>query len=55
MSPAASKKQQRYMGAALGRKRAGKSRASDPEMSEKQLEDFAKKPKGKNLPEKAKK
>lgn len=40
-NPAVSKAQQRYMGAALARKRAGHPRADDPDMSEKQLRDFA--------------
>lgn len=43
--PAVSEKQRRFMGAELGRKRAGKSTQTG--MSEKQLRDFAKKPKAK--------
>ena len=39
--PSSSKIQQRYMGIALARKRAGKSRPSDPKMSEKELSEFA--------------
>jgi len=39
--PAVSDKQQRFMGAELARKRAGKKTQTG--MSEKQLEDFAKK------------
>ena len=39
MSPAVSKKQQRFMGAELQRKRAGKR--TKTKMTEKQLEDFA--------------
>ena len=45
MSPSVSRRQQRFMGAELGRKRAGKK--TQTEMTEKQLEDFAKKPKRK--------
>jgi hypothetical protein len=41
--PAVSEKQRRFMGAELGRKRAGKK--TETGMSEKQLSDFAKKPK----------
>lgn len=44
--PPTSARQQRYMGAALARKRAGTSRSSDPEMTEAQLREYAKKPKG---------
>ena len=43
--PAKSEKQRRYMGAELARKRAGKKTRTG--MSEKQLREFAKKPKGK--------
>jgi hypothetical protein len=43
--PSKSDKQQRFMGAELARKRAGKKTQTG--MSEKQLEDFARKPKGK--------
>jgi hypothetical protein len=43
--PAVSKKQQRFMGAELARKRAGKRTQTG--MSEKQLSDFASKPKKK--------
>lgn len=39
--PARSVSQQRLMGAALARKRAGHPRASDPKMSTSQLRDFA--------------
>jgi hypothetical protein len=39
--PSTSKAQQSFMGAALARKRAGHPRASDPQMSESQLRDFA--------------
>jgi len=44
--PAKSEKQRKKMGAALGRKRAGKSLKSDPKMSEDQLAEFARKAKG---------
>ena len=50
--PAKSKSQQRFMGAELSRKRAGKQTKTD--MSEAELMDYATKPKGKKLPEKAK-
>lgn len=40
--PATSEKQRRYMGMELAKKRAGKP--TDVNMSEKQLEDFARKP-----------
>lgn len=40
--PAKSDRQRRFMGAELGRKRAGKSTQTG--MTEKQLRDFAKKP-----------
>jgi hypothetical protein len=43
--PAKSDKQRKFMGAELGRKRAGKKTKTG--MSESQLEDFAKKPKKK--------
>lgn len=46
--PPVSKAQQRFMGAELARKRAGK--ATQTGMSEKQLEEFAAKPKAKKLP-----
>jgi hypothetical protein len=39
MAPATSDKQQRFMGAELGRKRKGEE--TETSMSEKQLEDFA--------------
>ena len=42
--PAQSEKQRRFMGAELERKREGKKTQTD--MTEKQLEDFASKPKG---------
>lgn len=41
MMPATSEKQRKFMGAELGRKRKGKKTKTG--MSEKQLEDFAKK------------
>ena len=41
------------MGMELGMKRAGKK--TDVKMTEKQLEDFARKPKGKKLPQHVKK
>jgi hypothetical protein len=44
VSPARSKQQQRYFGAELERARAGKKTKTG--MSEKQLEEFARKPKG---------
>ena len=50
--PAVSKKQQRFMGAELSRKRAGKKTKTG--MSAKQLKDYAS-TKRKGLPEKAKK
>ena len=50
--PSHSKAQQRFMGAELARKRAGK--ATQTEMSEAQLEDFAATPTAK-LPEHVKK
>lgn len=50
--PPVSEKQRKFMGAELARKRAGKKTQTG--MSEKQLEDFATKPKGKKLPAKAK-
>ena len=43
--PAKTKKQQRFMGAELGRLRKGKKTKTG--MKESQLEDFARKPKGK--------
>ena len=43
--PAISEKQRKFMGAELARKRAGKKTKTG--MTEKQLEDFAKKPKSK--------
>lgn len=46
--PPVSKAQQRFMGAELARKRAGKKTQTG--MSGKQLEEFAAKPKGKKLP-----
>lgn len=52
MSPAKSKAQQRFMGAELGRKRAGKKTRTG--MSAKQLKEFAGTPR-KGLPAKAKK
>lgn len=42
-NPAVSEAQQRLMGAALARKRAGHPRKGDPEMSEEQLREFARK------------
>lgn len=51
--PPVSKRQQRWAGAELQRKREGKKTQSG--MSETQLEEFATKPKGKKLPEKKKK
>jgi len=50
--PPVSRKQQRFAGAELSRKRAGKETRTD--MSEGELEKLATKPKGKKLPEKAK-
>ena len=50
--PSKSRKQQRFMGAELGRKRAGKKTKTG--MSEKQLEEFAS-TKHKNLPKKKRK
>ena len=50
--PAVSKKQQRWAGMQLAKKRRGEKPQTD--MSEVQLEDFARKPKGKKLPEKVK-
>ena len=50
--PPKSKKQQRFMGAELQRKREGKETTTG--MSEKQLKEFATKPKGRKLPEKKK-
>lgn len=49
MSPAVSKKQQKFMGAELARKRAGKK--TKTKMSEKQLKEFAS-TKRKGLPKK---
>lgn len=49
--PSVSRKQQRFMGAELARKRAGKETKTD--MSMQQMEDFAA-TKTKKLPEKAK-
>lgn len=46
--PPVSKAQQRFMGAELARKRAGKKTQTG--MSETQLSEFASKPKGKKLP-----
>lgn len=43
--PAASERQRRFMGAELGRERAGKKTKTG--MSDKQLSDFARKPAGK--------
>jgi hypothetical protein len=48
--PAKSKAQQRFFGAELGRKRAGKKTQTG--LSETKLEEMATKPKGKRLPEK---
>lgn len=42
MAPAVSERQRKFMGAELGRKRAGKQ--TKTKMSEKQLEEFASKP-----------
>lgn len=50
--PSVSKRQQRFMGAELKRKRAGKKTKTD--MSEQQLEDFASTPR-KKLPVRKKK
>ncbi len=52
MSPSVSKRQQRFMGAELARKRAGKKTKTG--MSEKQLHDFAS-TKRKSLPARKKK
>ena len=52
MSPSVSKKQQRFMGMELAKKRAGKK--TDVKMSEQQLSDFAS-TKRKGLPERKKK
>lgn len=43
--PARSDSQRRFMGAALGRKRSGKSRPDDPEMGDEELRRYARKPK----------
>ena len=51
--PPKSEKQRRFMGAELARKREGKK--TETGMSEKQLKEFATKPKNKKLPNKAKK
>lgn len=51
--PSVSKSQQRYFGAALARKKAGKPAADDPKMTKKQLEEFAS-TNLKGLPEKVK-
>jgi hypothetical protein len=50
--PAKSKAQQRFFGAELGRKRAGKKTQTG--LGEAKLEELATKPKGKRLPEKVK-
>lgn len=42
--PSSTTRQRRMFGAALARKRAGKSLAKDPKMSENVLKDFAQKP-----------
>jgi hypothetical protein len=52
MSPAASRKQQRFFGAELAREREGKKTQTG--LSEGKLEEMASKPKGKKLPEKVK-
>jgi hypothetical protein len=49
--PAVSEKQRKFMGAELARKRAGKKTSTG--MSEKQLRDFAKKPKKKKKAKKS--
>lgn len=49
MPPAVSEKQRKLMGADLARKRAGEKTITG--MSESQLEDFAKKPKSRPLPQ----
>lgn len=51
--PSVSKKQQELMGAALARKRAGRPLPGDPQMTEQQLEDFARTPR-KGLPQRVK-
>ncbi len=48
--PPKSEKQRKFMAMQLAKKRAGKK--SDVDMSEKQLKEFATKPKGKRLPRK---
>lgn len=53
MRHATSQAQQAFMGAELGRLRRGQRTQTD--MSEAQLREFAKKPKGKKLPRRAKK
>lgn len=45
--PAVSEKQRRYLGAAYGRKKAGKAKVSDPKMSAQKFKEFLKKNKGK--------
>lgn len=45
--PAKSEKQRRYLGAAYGRKKAGKPRKGDPKMSVEKFREFLKKNKGK--------
>jgi hypothetical protein len=42
--PSVSKQQQKFMGAAYGRAKAGHPRATDPKMSVQQLRDFASTP-----------
>jgi len=49
--PAVSEQQRKFMGAELARKRAGKQTQTG--MSESQLEDYARKPKGKRLPQRS--
>jgi len=45
--PAETERQRKFMGAELGRKRRGKKTRTA--MSEKQLQDFARKPKGRSM------
>ncbi len=51
--PAKSEKQRKFMGAELGRKRTGKKTRTG--MSEEDLADFARKPKSKGSPKRARK
>ena len=50
--PSVSQSQQRYMGAAYERAKEGKPRPGDPDMTVKQLRDFAATPR-KGLPQRA--